>query len=142
MTLNLLKLCVGAESFEDQQYWQEQRLLQMLAAGAEQRLVHTTRMVPKRIDELLVGGSLYWVIKGQIQARQQLLAIEPFVDLEGIRRCHLVLGHELIPTQWQPKRAFQGWRYFKAEDVPSDLSTSNKDLPLVLQQELSELGLL
>ena len=65
-------------------------------------------MVPKRIDELLDGGSLYWVIKGTIQVRQALLDIRPFTDREGIRRCHLVLESRFVRTYWQPRRAVPG----------------------------------
>lgn len=105
---------------------------------------HTTRMVPKRGKELLDGGSLYWVIKGNIQARQHLADIRPFTDKDGIKRCDLVLEPRLILTQWQPKRAFQGWRYLKAEDAPSDLGNGSgvASLPPELRIELANLGLL
>ncbi len=142
MSLHLVKLCVGAESFEDQQSWMKERLLRMRAAGEEEQLFHTTRMVPKAIDELLDGGSLYWVIKGNVQARQELLDICPFTDTDGIRRCKLMLGETLIPTQWQPKRAFQGWRYLKSKDAPPDLNGENHAVPPELRAELAELGLL
>lgn len=142
MTLNLVKLCVGAESFEDQQAWSAQRLKQMEAAGQEVCLFHTTRMVPKREEELLAGGSLYWVIKGNIQARQKLLEIRRFTDDDGIKRCKLMLDSELIPTQWQPKRAFQGWRYLKGEEAPEDLASGHVALPPKLRAELADLGLL
>lgn len=101
-------------------------------------------MIPKRTDELLAGGSLYWVIKGNIQVRQHLIDIRPFTDKEGIKRCDLVLEPRLILTQWQPRRAFQGWRYLKPDDAPADLGTGSgiADMPPDLRLELAELGLL
>jgi len=101
--------------------------------------------VPKRVDELLDGGSLYWVIRGAIQCRQEIAAIEPFVDGEGISRCRIVLRPEIMPTAPQPKRPFQGWRYLKEADAPRDLGSSSAAqmaLPPQLRQELAELGLL
>ncbi|HSO47413.1 MAG TPA: DUF1489 domain-containing protein, partial [Rhizobiaceae bacterium] len=105
---------------------------------------HTTRMIPRRADELLDGGSLYWVIKGNVQVRQALLAIRPFIDGEGIERCHLVLDRELVATQWQPRRAFQGWRYLTAADAPADVENGSgvASLPPQLRSELAQLGLL
>jgi hypothetical protein len=114
MSLNLLKLCVGAESVEDLEGWIGERMAARRAAGEPEEQIHTTRMVPKRIDELLDGGSLFWVIKGGIQCRQRLLDIRPFTDSEGIGRCHLVLEPVLSRTEWQPRRPFQGWRYLVA----------------------------
>lgn len=144
MTLNLLKLCVGADSVEDHKRWVEHRLAAQKAAGAAQEQLHTTRMVPKRAQELLDGGSLYWVIKGNIQARQRLLDIRPFVDGSGISRCHLVLEPVLHETAWAPRRPFQGWRYLDPDDAPPDLSSDDTggDLPAELRRELAGLGLL
>lgn len=142
MALHLLKLCVGAESIEDQQEWCDRRREQRVAEGLDPRHFHVTRMVPKRIDELLDGGSLYWVIKGNIQARQTLLDIEPFTDGDGIRRCRLFMGDEVIPTAWSPKRAFQGWRYLIDAEAPADLTMADASVPLQLKVELAELGLL
>ncbi|GGA82156.1 hypothetical protein GCM10011491_06950 [Brucella endophytica] len=102
-------------------------------------------MVPKRIDELLDGGSLYWVIKGNIQCRQRLTDIRPFTDTDGIQRCHLVLEPRLVLTEWQPRRAFQGWRYLKENEIPADVTNGVKGrvaLPVELRQELAALGLL
>ncbi len=78
MALHLIKFCVGADSIDDLREWVAERSLRAIAAGLEPHSVHTTRMVPKRVDELLDGGSLYWVIKGQVQARQKLLDIQTF----------------------------------------------------------------
>ena len=142
MALNLIKLCVGAESLDDLRTWGRQRLAAMEAAGEEACLFHTTRMTPKRASELLDGGSLYWVIKGKIQARQGLLELRPIVDAEGIRRCKLMLDSNIVATEWQPKRAFQGWRYLLADDAPGDIDGANETLPGHLKAELAELGLL
>lgn len=142
--LNLVKLCVGVSAVEELQAAVDYRLEQRQLNGKPIEQIHTTRMTPKRADELLQGGSLYWVIKGRIQIRQVLLDIRPFVDGEGIKRCDLVLEPRLIETEFQPRRAFQGWRYLKAEDCPPDMGKgSAKDtLPNFLKSELSELGLL
>ena len=144
MALHLIKLCVGADSIEDLREWVSQRSLTAMAAGLEPHSVHTTRMVPKRMEELLDGGSLYWVIKGQVQARQKLLDIRSFTGGDGITRCDLVLGPEVIETSPAPKRPFQGWRYLKDEEAPRDLDGSGlaDDMPSDLRRELAELGLL
>ena len=145
MALHLIKLCVGADSIDDLREWVAERALRAIAAGLEPHSVHTTRMVPKRMEELLDGGSLYWVIKGNVQCRQRLLEIRPFTDGEGIGRCHLILEPIVVPTQWQPRRAFQGWRYLKPSDAPADLGKNQQailEMPQQLRRELAELGLL
>lgn len=145
MALHLIKLCVGAESLQDLRDWVAERSLTAIAAGLQPHTTHTTRMVPKRLDELLPGGSLYWVIKGQVTARQPLLDIVTFTGDDGINRCNLVLGPEIIETAPQPKRPFQGWRYLKQEDAPRDLGAIGEDvaaMPEDLRRELAELGLL
>ena len=144
MALNLIKLCVGAESVEDLEDWIALRLEEKRRAGVVVEHFHTTRMVPKRVDELLDGGSLYWVIKGGVQCRQRLVDIRPFTDGEGIGRCHLVFDPQVVRTQWQPRRPFQGWRYLVPADTPTDLggADAGEELPLNLRRELSELGLL
>lgn len=142
MPVHLLKLCVGCDSIGDLDAW--------IAANAKAgkgkagEHVHVTRMVPKRVDGLLQGGSLYWVIRGMIACRQRVRAIRPFVDRDGVRRCGLVLAPEVVPVAPQPMRAFQGWRYLSAADAPPDLDASKglQDLPEVLRRELRELGLL
>jgi hypothetical protein len=145
MPLHLIKLCVGCDSVEDLEEWIAFRLDERRRAGEPAEQFHTTRMVPTRTAELLDGGSLYWVIKAQVQCRQRVLDIRPFVDHEGIGRCHLVLEPKVIRTEWQPRRAFQGWRYLKEADAPRDLGSSSAAqmaLPPQLRQELAELGLL
>ena len=143
MALHLLKLCVGADSIEDLREWVSRRSLVAMAAGLEPHSIHTTRMVPKRMEELPDGGSLYWVIKGQVQARQTLPDIRTFQGEDGITRCELVLGPEVIETAIQPKRPFQGWRYLTAEDAPRDVATLGQgatDKPEDLNRKLMELA--
>ena len=145
MPLHLVKLCVGAGSIVDLDGWIAARLADQRRAGqpAEQR--HTTRMAPKRREELLDGGSLFWVIKGQIAVRQSLLDVRPFTDAGGIGRCHLVLEPILVEVDPRPRKPFQGWRYLDAADAPPDLGSALPDLvafPEPLRRELRELGLL
>jgi hypothetical protein len=145
MALHLVKLCVGADSIEDLREWVAERSFNAIAAGLEPHSIHTTRMVPKRVEELLEDGSLYWVIKGQVSARQKLLGLRTVTGGDGIQRCELVLGPEVIETAPQPKRPFQGWRYLSGDDAPPDLGKLGEDvakLPEDLRRELAELGLL
>lgn len=144
MPMNLLKLCVGIESTDDLLQSMAFRLQRSRKLGRSPELFHTTRMIPKKREELLDGGSLYWVIKGNVQARQRLLDIRVFKDPEGVRRCNLIVDKELILTTWQPRRAFQGWRYLTFEDAPADLQQNDicDDLPAQMRQDLLELRLL
>ena len=137
MTLHLIKLCVGCDSLAELQAWQKDRL------AKRKRLEHKTRMSPKRGDELLAGGSLYWVIKGRISARQRLIALDPAVDDEGVACCALVLDPKLVPVEPRAHRPFQGWRYFKSEDAPKDLKRlKSGEMPPELRETLADLGLL
>jgi hypothetical protein len=145
MPLHLIKLCVGAESIADLEEWVAERVAERRRRGGSPRSQHVTRMVPTRAAELVDGGSLYWVIKGQLAARQRLIEIEPFVDKDGIGRCRLWLDPEVTPVRPRPMRPFQGWRYFAETDAPSDLAAAGAgaaDMPEALRRELGELGLL
>ncbi len=143
MTLHVIKLCVGCDSVEDLVEWIDERMADKRKRGQPLEHGHVTRMVPKRIPELVAGGSLYWVIKGQVQARQRLVDVVPFVDAEGIGRCRLVLDPKVVRTEWQPRRPFQGWRYLDADDAPADLTAGRggDELPPALRAELANLGL-
>lgn len=142
--LHLIKLCVGADRIEDLTDWIAERLADCRARGLPERQGHVTRMVPTRAEELLSGGSLYWVIKGEVLCRQRLLAIEPFVDGEGVGRCRLVLDPAVARVVPRPSRPFQGWRYLKGAEAPADLvsGAGGGELPEDLQRELRQLGLL
>ena len=145
MTQHLLKLCVGADSIADLEGWIGARMALQQARGQQPEQAHTTRMVPRRVAELLDGGSLFWVIRGQIAARQTLLAIRPFTDGDGIGRCDLVLEPVVRPVQLRPCRPFQGWRYLAADAAPGDidaLPAGAMAMPEELRRELRSLGLL
>ncbi len=144
MTLHIIKLCVGVETVDELAQWQSGRIRDQKKRGVKKpELTHVTRMMPKRKDEILDGGSLYWVIKGQIAVRQKLLDIRA-VTKHGRPACGLVYDPKLVPVQRRSHRAFQGWRYFDPKDAPPDArGTKGLDkLPQKLQAELVELGLL
>jgi hypothetical protein len=144
MTLHLIKLCVGADSIEHLANWQAGRLKELKKKGKKTlELTHVTRMTPKRKEELLDGGSLYWVIKGQIAARQRLIDLREVVK-NGKPHCALVYEPVIVPTARRHCRPFQGWRYLDPKNAPADIKDLKgaKNLPQKLQAELSELGLL
>lgn len=129
---------------EELEAWQARRVAEKKAAGIPPEVLHITRMVPKRAEELLDGGSLFWVMKGEIRARQTLLDVRDFRDDEGVRRCALVLDPNVVRTQRRGRRPFQGWRYLKTEDAPSDvrLGADEAEMPEEMRAELEKLGLL
>ena len=138
--VNLLKLCVGADSVQDLLDWQAQRR----ADNPERPLQHVTRMWPKREAEVLNGGSLYWVFKGVIGARQRITGMEERIGADGIRRCALILDPQVIRTANAQRRPFQGWRYLDPADAPRDLPqgrAEEEDLPPELAAALAEIGL-
>jgi Uncharacterized conserved protein len=139
--IHLVKLCVGAESVEDLAYWQKRLVAERKRYGETPFPVHHTRQTPKQADELLDGGSIYWVIKGTILVRQKIRAIETLTDRGGRPCCELVFEPELILTEPQGRKAFQGWRYLKPQDAPADLKSSTvNDVPPELGLALKEAG--
>ena len=141
--VNLVKLCVGADAVDDLRHWQKGRIAQRKAAGLDSRPRHVTRMWPKRADEILDGGSLYWVFKGAILARQTIEALDEVIGDDGIRRCAIVMSPEIVLVETRPRRPFQGWRYLSASDAPPDLINQTGDalgLPPALQIALNEVG--
>jgi hypothetical protein len=145
MALHLIKLCVGCDSITDLEEWIEENRAHHRRLGRDYEQTHTTRMMPKRVEELLDGGSLFWVIKGQVAARQALLGVRPFTDADGIGRCRLVLETTVVPVEPRPYRPFQGWRYLAMKDAPRDIGSHTGDLaamPEDMRRQLAELGLL
>ena len=140
MTLHLIKLCVGADGVEDLADWQASRA----ARGPDGLPRHITRMWPKRAVEVLEGGSLYWVFKGRVLARQRVLRLDRVAGGDGVERCALVLDPAIIRTEPQPRGPFQGWRYLKPEDAPRDLAApraGDDALPPELNAALAAIGL-
>lgn len=145
MPLHLIKLCVGADSVRDLKDWIKEKLKEKRKRGEKPEHVHRTRMVPKRAAELVDGGSLYWVIRGEVMCRQRIKAIRPFVDKDGVGRCGVVLDPKVVLVAPRPYRAFQGWRYLEAKDAPRDLDKVAKGaalMPEKMRRELRELGLM
>ena len=136
-TLHLIKLCVGCDSPDELEAWQRQRW-----SGASP--VHVTRMWPKRGAELLDGGSIYWVFKGTMAARQRITALEEIRGEDNILRCGLVLDPELVRVTATPRRPFQGWRYLQADGAPPDLPKGREaepSLPTSIANALAQMGL-
>lgn len=139
--VNLIKLSVGSESVEALTAWQNVYRRQFSDGHPR----HITRMWPKREKELTNGGSIYWVIKGEVQCRQKILRLDADTGEDGIRRCAIVLGHEIYRTTSAPRRPFQGWRYLPPQDAPLDLTADKKAdsvLPAALAKALSDIGIL
>lgn len=134
MTVHMVKLCVGADDIQDLVDWQN-RLMQHLPNP-----VHHTRMFPKRAEDVLRGGSIYWVIKRAIRVRQAIVDVRRVQDRDGRDLCELVFDPEIHPTYAQPKRPFQGWRYLKPEDAPRDLGSKAGavDIPADLDEALKK----
>ena len=143
MPLHIKKLSVGSESVASLAEWQTQRL------ANEGRLLHVTRAFPKRAEEVLAGGSIYWVIKKAIRARQVIDGLEVVLRDDGKKACAIVLRPGLIKVVPRRARPFQGWRYLPASDAPPDIPPDGKpklgDTPAgvdEMHEELRELGLL
>ena len=132
--LNISKVAVGCGSFDALAKRQRSRL-------AEGVVPIVTRFMPKRADEL-VGGSIYWIVKHRIAARQTILG---FASREEDRRTIIRLDPELVPVRARPKRAHQGWRYLVAADAPPDLDGDDDGLMLLppdLAAKLATLALI
>jgi hypothetical protein len=136
MTVHLLKLCVGAECVDDLLDWQRERF----GGGPA---VHVTRMWPKREAEIRDGGSLFWVFRGLVLARQRVLGLERRVGADGVGRCAILLDCDAVRVRPIPRRPFQGWRYLEPADAPPDLDPGRPDepeLPPALVAELAAMG--
>ena len=137
MTVHLKKLSVGSQSLENLREWQALRL------SETGRLIHVTRSRPRRADEILDGGSIYWIIKGVMTARQKIIDLAEVQRADGRLACGLVLSPELVVTVPTKMRIFQGWRYLEAEVAPADLTDPvDEAMPPALVAELRELGVL
>jgi hypothetical protein len=139
--MHLIKLSVGTQSVESLTEWHKKPRAQ----GADGLPRHITRMWPKRRDEVLGGGSIFWVIQGHIRCRQRILRFDEVIGEDGIRRCAFVLEPQLVRTTIVKRRPFQGWRYLAPGDAPADLAgarPSEEALPSGLSAALADIGVL
>lgn len=145
MPLHLVKLCVGIDRLQDLRIWQAKRRDDLARAGRVAELCHKTKQMPRRRVEVLDGGSLYWVIKGFVSARQRILDLKQTVREDGRPCCGIVLEPKIIETRPNPRRPFQGWRYLEADEAPPDLSESDDgtdEMPPGMREELRALRLI
>jgi hypothetical protein len=145
--IHLIKLAVGIRDVDHLSERQRERMRQAADRGEPGILRHITRHVPKRADELKESGSIYWVIKGFIRARQGIVGIERVTGEDETKRCALILDPDLVPTQIRAMRAFQGWRYFDPAQAPADSGAARgmsetAEMPDSMATELRDLGLL
>jgi len=112
--LHLVKLAVGIDDIDDLRRIREAR-----AAERGGSWVYT-RNHPRRAQEVLAGGSIYWVIRGQIRVRQRVTGLRRERDNTGRRYCLIEVDAELVPTLPRACRPFQGWRYLSPGDAPLD----------------------
>lgn len=152
MTVHLVKLCVGIDSIAELVRYREEMAAKR--RGRKDKPLedsHWTRSFPRRAEEVLDGGSLYWVIKGQVCVRHRILRLDEVEDDDGNPYCALVYDPTVIVTETRPRRAFQGWRYLEADDAPPDRpdqraalahALAEEGLPEDLRDELRGLGLL
>jgi hypothetical protein len=134
--LHLLKLAVGIEDID--------HLRRIRAARQAERggsWVYT-RNHPRRAQEVLAGGSIYWIIRGQIRVRQQVMGFRSDRDDNGRRYCLIEVDPKLVPTLRRPWRPFQGWRYLSPADAPEDCRQAGEPPSDRLLAELRVLGLI
>jgi hypothetical protein len=138
--LHLVKMAVGIGDIE--------HLRQVRAERTAQRgwSAVYTRNHPRRVEAVLDGGSIYWVIKGQIRVRQRILGFHAERDDNGRAYCLIEVDPMLVPTLPRPFRPFQGWRYLPPADAPKDAPGGPGGdfaaLPDHMLMELRELGLI
>ena len=137
--IHMQKLAVGVPTVEALRRRVAQRI-----AGKAGRHIILTRMMPVQRDALLDGGSLYWVIAGQLRARQRIVAMEAFGSGKKAKRCRITLEPEVIETECASRKPFQGWRYLKPDEAPRDLTVLRpvEGLDPTIHRELADLGLL
>lgn len=143
MALHLIKLAVGVDDLGHMKKLQAARRKQRGQSPRSPHWVYT-RNTPRRSEELLAGGSLYWVVRGVIRCRQELVGFEEDIDqVDGKKYCRIRVKRPLVQTAPRACSAFQGWRYLEPERAPPDLSQGDTaDMPVEMAAELKRLGLL
>ncbi len=143
--VNLLRTAAGLKDLQELQALQA-HFKTRVCKGFGDVVVLTTRNTPKRADELMDGGSVYWIVKNIIQARQTILDIETIKDADGQKYCQILLEPKIMRVMPVAQRAVQGWRYLEASKSPQDLGilhVSNDETPPEnMAQDLKAMGLL
>lgn len=139
-----MKVAVGSTGVESIKRYQATRLIDY--QGNKATWI-TTRNRPKRDDELLAGGSLYWILKGKFLAHQKILGLESDITEEGKKFCRIFLDPTFHVTAPKPQRGFQGWRYLQPENTPSDLDDGESvvgfgEIPQEMIKDLQNMGLI
>ena len=137
MPLHLLKLAVGIGSVDQLRRVRAERALERRGEWVY------TRNHPRRATEVLDGGSIYWVIRGQIAARQPVTGFRSERDAAGRRYCLIEVDPGLVATEPRVCRAFQGWRYLPPAAAPLDRLSNGSEVPSErMLAELRALGLI
>jgi hypothetical protein len=150
MTVHLIKLCVGVSDVGQLLQEHERLTKQAMKRRKPVEDHHWTRMRPKRSDEVLDDGSLFWVIRGVIRVRHRILRLDDVRDADGQEYCAIIYDPKVVLVEPRPRRAFQGWRYLEVEDAPPDMPNQRQalanaaaegDMPANMLAELRTLGL-
>jgi hypothetical protein len=138
--LHLLKMAVGIGDVEELRRFRAERLKERGASWVY------TRNRPRRAEEVLAGGSIYWVIRGQVRVRQLVTGFRAGRDDNGRTYCLIKVDPDLVETLWRPWRPFQGWRYLSPADAPPDrpggMASGEATIPAAMLAELRALGLI
>lgn len=140
--MHIIKLCVGVSSFEELESYREERAHWWGADYGEDVHVHRTRTMPVKAKAIEESGSIYWVISGVVRCRQKILRLAAATDGEGRACCDIVMSPQLVRVVPRPKGPFQGWRYLKPEDAPSDIRAGAGDGAPEIADALARLGLI
>jgi len=138
--LHLLKMAVGIGDVDELRRFRAARLKERGSSWVY------TRNHPRRVAEVLAGGSIYWVVRGQIRVRQLVTGFRTERDENGRGYCLIEVDPDLVETLWRPWRPFQGWRYLTPADAPPDrpggIDGGEEAIPTAMLAELRALGLL
>lgn len=140
MALHMTKVAVGCRSLAHLTQRQASRVTMHDQVAV---VPCWTRFMPKRADEL-VGGSIYWIVKHTLTARQTVLGFD-MVETERGKHCQILLAPTVVPVLAAPLRAHQGWRYLEPAAAPPDLDSVGAELgalPVKLMRDLRGLGLI
>jgi hypothetical protein len=134
--LHLLKLAVGIENLD------HLRLIRAARQAERGGSWVYTRNHPRRAQEVVAGGSIYWIIRGQIRVRQLVTGFSREREASGCSYCRIEIDERLVPTLPRPWRPFQGWRYLSPADAPEDCREVGEPPSDRLLAELRALGLI